>query len=425
MSVLMSEVRPNVLFIMTDEERYPPPYEDATLAEYRARAADARAAAGRRAGAAPPLRRVDGMPAEPGHAVHRAVPVAARGDQHRWHGQGGVGPDDEVARPRHGSDHGRLVPGRRLPHPLPRQVAHLPRRPPHPGHARRAASQPPGRLRCRRGRRRVPAGRSPRSLWLQWVDRRRAARRRPGRHRHRPRPDLRRAGGGAIRGAGRRSGRGSVDNRGLVGQPARHSVLGLRLGGARGSLRRRTPCRTSPPRPARPTRSTTARPPRGCSGTPGPACSTSSRSTSRTVASTTGSTSWSTRRSGASSTRSRRRARPRTPSSCSPRTTATSWARTAGCSRSGTTGYDEALRVPFVVAGPGASTARTGGARRAHEPRRPPPPCSGWSASDVEELAAGVAEHHVETQPLVGRDLSGLLDGIDRGGRGRRAPSTS
>ncbi|MGZ4729684.1 MAG: sulfatase-like hydrolase/transferase, partial [Acidimicrobiales bacterium] len=31
----MSEVRPNVLLIMTDEERYPPPYEDEALAEYR------------------------------------------------------------------------------------------------------------------------------------------------------------------------------------------------------------------------------------------------------------------------------------------------------------------------------------------------------------------------------------------------------
>src|SRR6476661_8996847 len=31
----MTAARPNVLFIMTDEERYPPPYEEVALAEFR------------------------------------------------------------------------------------------------------------------------------------------------------------------------------------------------------------------------------------------------------------------------------------------------------------------------------------------------------------------------------------------------------
>ena len=31
----MPEIRPNVLVIMTDEERYPPPYEEAAVTKFR------------------------------------------------------------------------------------------------------------------------------------------------------------------------------------------------------------------------------------------------------------------------------------------------------------------------------------------------------------------------------------------------------
>ena len=72
-----------------------------------------------------------------------------------------------------------------------------------------------------------------------------------------------------------------------------------------------------------------ARLPGGVRARRGPPCSTSSRPTRRTAGSTTTCTSWSTRRSAASSSRWSSRAWPRTPWSCSPPTTATWWAPTA------------------------------------------------------------------------------------------------
>jgi arylsulfatase A-like enzyme len=73
-------------------------------------------------------------------------------------------------------------------------------------------------------------------------------------------------------------------------------------------------------------------------------------------------------------------------------------------------GYDEALRVPFVVRGPGIA-ARSGGLDAPTSHVDLLPTLLGLVGADVEELAVGVAEHHVEVHPLVGRDLSGLLTG--------------
>jgi len=72
--------------------------------------------------------------------------------------------------------------------------------------------------------------------------------------------------------------------------------------------------------------------------------------------------------------------------------------------------YDESLRVPMVVAGAGVAPSTDGiGAPTSHVDLVPT--LLGLAAIDVERAAAVVAEHHVETHPLPGRDLSAWITG--------------
>ncbi len=72
--------------------------------------------------------------------------------------------------------------------------------------------------------------------------------------------------------------------------------------------------------------------------------------------------------------------------------------------------YDESIRVPMIVKGPGVST-RNGGIDTPTSHVDLIPTLMGLAGIDVERAAAGVAEHHDEAQPLPGRDLSGLIRG--------------
>jgi arylsulfatase A-like enzyme len=72
--------------------------------------------------------------------------------------------------------------------------------------------------------------------------------------------------------------------------------------------------------------------------------------------------------------------------------------------------YDEALRVPMVVKGPGvASDARGISIPTSHVDVVPT--LLGVAGIDVEAASAAVARTHTEVRPLPGRDLSGLLAG--------------
>jgi arylsulfatase A-like enzyme len=74
--------------------------------------------------------------------------------------------------------------------------------------------------------------------------------------------------------------------------------------------------------------------------------------------------------------------------------------------------YDEAVRVPMLVSGPGIDTD-------AADVQIPTshldllPTLLGLARIDADAVMPEVARHHDETQPLVGRDLSGLLAGTD------------
>jgi arylsulfatase A-like enzyme len=72
--------------------------------------------------------------------------------------------------------------------------------------------------------------------------------------------------------------------------------------------------------------------------------------------------------------------------------------------------YDEALRVPFLISGPGVDT-NAPDVQIATSHVDLVPTLLGLVGADVEAAAAEVASHHVETQPFVGRDLSALLAG--------------
>jgi arylsulfatase A-like enzyme len=72
--------------------------------------------------------------------------------------------------------------------------------------------------------------------------------------------------------------------------------------------------------------------------------------------------------------------------------------------------FDEATRVPLVVKGPGIH-APTDGTSTPTSHVDLVPTLMGLAGIDVERAAAGVAEHHCEARPLPGRDLSGLLTG--------------
>ena len=70
--------------------------------------------------------------------------------------------------------------------------------------------------------------------------------------------------------------------------------------------------------------------------------------------------------------------------------------------------YDEAIRVPMLVSGPGIEPGGPGIAvPTSHVDVLPT--LLGLAGVRAEDLIADVAERHVETHPLVGRDLSGLL----------------
>ncbi len=72
--------------------------------------------------------------------------------------------------------------------------------------------------------------------------------------------------------------------------------------------------------------------------------------------------------------------------------------------------FDEAIRVPLVVNGPGIARRPDGiDVPTSHVDLLPT--LLGLAGIDRERAASGVAEHHVESQPLPGRDLSGVLTG--------------
>ncbi len=72
--------------------------------------------------------------------------------------------------------------------------------------------------------------------------------------------------------------------------------------------------------------------------------------------------------------------------------------------------YDEATRVPFLVSGPGVEPVPGGiGTPTSHVDLIPT--LMGLAGIDAERAAKGVAVHHSEVHPLPGRDLSGLITG--------------
>jgi arylsulfatase A-like enzyme len=74
--------------------------------------------------------------------------------------------------------------------------------------------------------------------------------------------------------------------------------------------------------------------------------------------------------------------------------------------------YDEAVRVPMLVSGPGIDT-NAPGVEIATSHVDLIPTLLGLVGADVEAAATAVSQHHVETQPFVGRDLSQLLGGAE------------
>ena len=80
--------------------------------------------------------------------------------------------------------------------------------------------------------------------------------------------------------------------------------------------------------------------------------------------------------------------------------------------------YDESVRVPLIVKGPGVA-AGNGGVTMPTSHVDLIPTLMGLAGIDVERAAAGVAEHHAEAQPLPGRDLSGLIIGAAAANRSR------
>jgi len=72
--------------------------------------------------------------------------------------------------------------------------------------------------------------------------------------------------------------------------------------------------------------------------------------------------------------------------------------------------FDETIHVPMLVSGPGIDPD-AGGIEIATSHVDVVPTLLGLAGIDVESAAAKVARHHVETQPFPGRDLSGVLTG--------------
>ena len=72
--------------------------------------------------------------------------------------------------------------------------------------------------------------------------------------------------------------------------------------------------------------------------------------------------------------------------------------------------FDEATRVPLLIAGPGIAPG-DGGVNIPTSHVDLIPTLLGLAGVDIEEAAAGVAAHHDEAHPLPGRDLSGVVLG--------------
>ncbi|WP_426573916.1 sulfatase-like hydrolase/transferase [Aquihabitans sp. McL0605] len=72
--------------------------------------------------------------------------------------------------------------------------------------------------------------------------------------------------------------------------------------------------------------------------------------------------------------------------------------------------YDEAIRVPMLVKGPGIEPSASGIATPTSHVDLIPT-LLGLAGIDVQRAAAGVAEHHTEVHDLPGRDLSAVLTG--------------
>ena len=72
--------------------------------------------------------------------------------------------------------------------------------------------------------------------------------------------------------------------------------------------------------------------------------------------------------------------------------------------------FDESIRVPLVVRGPGV-VATPGGVDIPTSHVDLIPTLMGLAGIDAERAAEGVAAHHDEAQPLTGRDLSGIIFG--------------
>ena len=398
--------QPNILLIMTDEERYPPPYET------------------RGRGVLPPSQ----LPAREslrsrGLELHRhyagstaCTPSRATLFTGQYPSLHGVTSTDGTAKQANDPAMGWLDPnsvptlgdwfragGYRTHYRGKWHISHADLMAPGPT---RASWPPTTRAACPRGGGRLPPGRPARPVRLLGLDRPRAARGGQVRLRHRARRGLRRAGGRALRRPRRRPGRGTVAVRGVVRQPPRHRLLGLRLGAAAAaSARPTTPSPTCPRRRRSPTRSPAARPARRRSRPCWPQMIYESAPTSATAGSTTTCTSWSTRRSGASWMPSRQRhgRRHHRGLHLGPR-------RPAGRPRRPRPEVVQRLRRGH----PGARRGR----RPGHPGRRPGvsvptshvdlvPTLLGLAGIDVEQAAAGVAAHHDEAQPLPGRDLSG------------------
>jgi arylsulfatase A-like enzyme len=72
--------------------------------------------------------------------------------------------------------------------------------------------------------------------------------------------------------------------------------------------------------------------------------------------------------------------------------------------------FDEAIHVPLLVKGPGVAMNPEGITMPTSHVDLIPT-LMGLAGIDVERASAGVAEHHDEAQPLPGRDLSGIITG--------------
>ena len=71
--------------------------------------------------------------------------------------------------------------------------------------------------------------------------------------------------------------------------------------------------------------------------------------------------------------------------------------------------FDEATRVPLLIAGPGIAAGGDVDIPTSHVDLIPT--LLGLAGIDVERAAVSVAAHHDETHPLPGRDMSGIVRG--------------